>query len=324
MKAKNQFDLRKLGDSGLEVTAVGLGVMQFSGSDGIWRFIFDDMQQQEMHAIVKAALEGGINWFDTAEMYGRGRSEEGLASGLQAAGEADDDVRIATKWMPLLRTARNIGRTIDTRKQYLKPYSIDLYYVHNTMGFSSPEAEMDAMVDLVEAGDIRTVGVSNFDEQRMRRASAALAERGIPLAANQMEYSLLNREIETNGVLEAARELGVTIVAYSTLARGLLTAKFHRDPETLQNTPIGRRLYLQRMIDETRPLIEVLEAIAASHDVTPAQVALNWLIQIQGETVVVIPGASSVSQAEEAAGVMHFKLTEAEINQLEELTRKYR
>lgn len=321
---KDQFGLRKLGATGLEVTPVGLGVMQFSGTTGIWRFIFDEMEQQEMHAIVKAALDGGINWFDTAEMYGRGRSEEGLASGLKAAGEADEDVRIATKWMPLLRTARNIPKTIDARKKHLAPYSIDLYYVHNPMGFSSPEAEMDAMADLVESGDIRAVGVSNFDEQRMRRAAEALAKRGISLAANQMEYSLLNREIETNGVLDAARELGVTIVAYSPLSRGLLTAKFHRDPEVLENTPLGRRLYLRRMIDETRPLIEALEAIAGAHDVTPAQVALNWLIQVQGETVVVIPGASSVSQAEEAAGVMSFKLTEAEISQLDQLTRKYR
>lgn len=319
----NQFGLRRLGKTDLYVTPVGLGVMQFSGTAGIWRFIFNDMDRSEMHAIVEAALKGGINWFDTAEMYGRGRSEEGLASGLKAAGTADDEVHIATKWMPLLRTAGNIQKTIDVRKRFLSPYSIDLYYVHNTTGLSSPEAEMYAMADLVEAGDIQTIGVSNFDEDRMRRAHSALAERGIPLAANQMEYSLLNRRIESNGVLQTARDLGVTIVAYSPLARGLLTAKFHRDPEALQDTPIGRRLYLQRMIDETRPLIELLEAIAVAHDVTPAQVALNWPIQIQGESVVVIPGASSVSQAQEAAEVMEFKLTEAELDRLDQFTQQY-
>jgi aryl-alcohol dehydrogenase-like predicted oxidoreductase len=298
--------------------------MQFSGSTGIWRFIFEDMSKEEMNAITKAALDGGINWFDTAEMYGRGRSEEGLAGGLQAYGAADEDVYVATKWMPLLRTAGNIRKTIGDRKGHLAPYSIDLYYVHNTTGLSSPEAEMSAMADLVDAGDIRSVGVSNFDEDRMRRAQAALTKRGIPLAANQMEYSLLNRKLETNGVLEAARELGITIVAYSPLARGLLTAKFHRNPQALQNTPIGRRLYLQRMIDETRPLIEALEAIAETYDATPAQVALNWLIQFQGETVVVIPGASSVAQAEEAAGVMNFKLNDADLEHLDQLSQRYR
>ncbi len=320
----NRFGMRALGRTGLQVTPVGLGVMQFAGTTGIWRFIFDDMDRQEMHAIVRAALDGGINWFDTAEMYGRGRSEQGLASGLAAAGKGDREVHVATKWMPLLRTADSIRKTIDVRKRFLDPYSIDLYYVHNTSSFSSPEAEMDVMADLVEAGDIGTVGVSNFDEERMRRAQRALQARGIPLAANQMEYSLLNREIETNGVLEAARELGITIVAYSPLARGLLTGKFHRDPEVLANTPVGRRLYLRRKIDDTRELIETLDSIAGSHGVSTSQVALNWLIQIQGEVVVVIPGASSVSQAEEAGGVLNFKLTEAEIDYLDQLTKQYR
>ncbi|MDF1500558.1 MAG: aldo/keto reductase [Anaerolineales bacterium] len=321
---KNIFGTRRLGRTDLQVTPVGLGVMQFAGATGIWRLIFDEMDTPEMHAIVRAALEGGINWFDTAEIYGRGRSEEGLASGLKAAGKADDEVRIATKWMPLLRTAGNIRKTIGERKRRLAPYSIDLYYVHNATGFSSPEAEMNAMADLVEAGDIRTVGVSNFDEARMRRAHGALAERGIPLAANQMEFSLLNRKIEADGVLDAARELGITIVAYSPLARGLLTGKFHYDPDVLKNTPIGRRLYLQRMIEKTRPLIDALGSIARSHETTAAQVALNWLIQVHGETVVVIPGASSVSQAEEAAAVMGFKLTTDEIDRLDQLSKQYR
>lgn len=321
---KNIFGTRALGQTELRVTPVGLGVMQFAGTTGIWRFIFDDMDRQEMHAIVRTALEAGINWFDTAEMYGRGRSEEGLASGLKQAGKEDQEIHIATKWMPLLRTAANIRKTIDVRQRNLEPYTIDLYYVHNTTSFSSPEAEMNAMADLVEAGEIRTVGVSNFDAERMRRAHRALQERGIPLAANQMEYSLLNRKIETNGVLAAARDLGVTIVAYSPVARGLLTGKFHRDPQALQNTPIGRRMYLQRKIEETRPLIEALEAIADTHGVSTAQVALNWLVQIQGEAVVVIPGASSVSQAEEAGGVMDFKLTAAEIDRLDQLSQRYR
>jgi aryl-alcohol dehydrogenase-like predicted oxidoreductase len=324
MSTLNMIRKRQLGRTDLEVTPVGLGVMQFSGTAGVWRFVFHDMKKPEMHAIVKAALDGGINWFDTAEMYGRGRSEEGLASGLQAAGKPDSEVHITTKWFPLLRTASNIQKTISERKRYLAPYSIDLYYIHNTLSFSSPEAEMQAMADLVEAGDIRVVGVSNFNEARMRRAHAELAKREIPLAANQMEYSLINREIEVNGVLDAARELGITIVAYSPLGRGLLTGKFHRDPQMLKNTPVGRRMFIQRMFDETQPLIDALETIAAAHQVTTAQVALNWLINVQGDTVVVIPGASSVSQAREAAGVMRFDLTEGEMRQLDQLTMKYR
>jgi aryl-alcohol dehydrogenase-like predicted oxidoreductase len=139
-----------------------------------------------------------------------------------------------------------------------------------------------------------------------------------------MEYSLLNRKIETNGVLEAARELGITLVAYSPLARGLLSGKFHQDPAVLERTPIGRRMYLKRMIDETRPLIDALQAIADNYQVTPAQIALNWLIKTQGDVVVVIPGASNVRQAEEAAATMQFELKEAEMARLDELSRRYR
>ena len=183
---------------------------------------------------------------------------------------------------------------------------------------------MDAMADLVEGGKIRSVGVSNFNAEQMRRAHTALQKRGLPLAANQMQYSLLHRKIETNGVLAAAQELGITITAWSPLASGLLTGKFHQDPEILSKTPFGRRMRLRREIERSRPLILALEEIAINHDATPAQIALNWLIHFQGEAVVAIPGASKVKQAEENAGVMNFKLTNEEMTRLDELSRVFR
>jgi aryl-alcohol dehydrogenase-like predicted oxidoreductase len=257
-------------------------------------------------------------------MYGRGRSEQGLANALRAAEKTDDEVIVATKWFPMFRTARNIPRTIHDRIRFLDGYSIDLYMVHQPWGFSPPEAEMDAMADLVEGGKIRSVGVSNFNAEQMRRAHAALQKRGLPLAANQMQYSLLHRKIETNGVLAAAQELGITITAWSPLASGLLTGKFHKDPEILNQTPFGRRMRLRREIERSRPLILALEEIAINHDATPAQIALNWLIHFQGEAVVAIPGASKVKQAEENAGVMNFKLTSDEMARLDELSRMFR
>ena len=169
--------------------------------------------------MIRSALDGGINFFDTAEMYGAGVSEQSLATGLKAAGKTDKDVIIETKWSPFLRTAGNMKVTVEDRLRFLGGYSISNYMVHQPYSFSSPEAEMNAMADLVEAGKIRSVGVSNFNAARMRRAHAALAKRGLPLAVNQMRYSLLHREIETNGVLETAKELGVTIVAYTPIAR---------------------------------------------------------------------------------------------------------
>jgi aryl-alcohol dehydrogenase-like predicted oxidoreductase len=183
---------------------------------------------------------------------------------------------------------------------------------------------MDAMADLVEGGMIRSVGVSNFNAEQMRRAHAALQKRGLPLAANQMQYSLLHRKIETNGVLAAAKELGITITAWSPLASGLLTGKFHKDPEILNQTPFGRRMRLRREIERSRPLILALEEVAIKHDATPAQIALNWLIHFQGDAVVAIPGASKVKQAEENAGVMNFKLKNDEMARLDELSRMFR
>ena len=180
---------------------------------------------------------------------------------------------------------------------------------------------MDAMADLVEAGKIRSVGVSNFNEERMRRAHAALEQRGQPLAANQMHYSLLHREIESNGVLDAAKELGITIIAYQPLASGLLTGKYHREPERLRQAGFARRMMLRRDLERAGPVVEVLEQVAARHDATPAQVALNWLVNCQGETVVTIPGASKVRHAEENATACEFRLSEEEMGRLDEVSR---
>jgi aryl-alcohol dehydrogenase-like predicted oxidoreductase len=225
---------RRLGVTDIEVTPIGLGVMQFAGGAGLFGKAFPALSREEKNQIVQTALDGGINWFDTAELYGFGRSEQGLSAGLKAVGKQDGDVVIGTKWFPIFRTARNIKKTIHDRIRYLDGYSIDLYMVHQPWSFSSIEDQMDAMADLVEAGHIRLVGVSNFNESQMRRAHAALAKRGLPLVANQMEYSLLDRRIEANGVLPAAKELAVTITAYTPLGYGLLTGKYHKNPELLE------------------------------------------------------------------------------------------
>jgi len=320
----NILSKRPLGQTGFMVTPIGLGVMQFSGGSGVFGMVFPDLSQEEMTAIVKTALDGGINWFDTAEMYGRGKSEQGLATALEQLGKSDEDVIIGTKWFPILRTANNIPHTIEERIKYLDGYSIDLYMVHNPWSFSSPESEMDAMADLVEAGKIRSVGVSNFNLEQMMRAHKALEKRGIPLAVNQVQYSLLYRKIESDGVLEAAKDLGVTIVAWSPLARGILSGKFYTHPESYNKLPIGRKMMMRDKIRDSKEVVAELVEIAEKYEVTPAQVALNWLINFQGETVVVIPGASKVHQAAESAGAMKFKLSGEEIAKLEKLSRAFR
>jgi aryl-alcohol dehydrogenase-like predicted oxidoreductase len=322
MQTRKNIQLRHLGKTDILVTPIGLGVMEMAGGGGLTGRMFPVIPQKEKNAIIKAALDGGINWFDTAEMYGAGVSEQSLATGLKAAGRPDKDVVIATKWFPFFRTASNIPHTIDDRLRFLGGYSIGNYMVHQPYSFSSPEAEMNAMADLVEAGKIRSVGVSNFNPARMRRAHAALAKRGLPLAVNQVRYSLISRAIETNGVLETAKELGVTIIAYTPLGRGLLSGKYHKDPGLLERSSGWRKAGMQRNLERVRPLINAMDEIAARYAATIAQVALNWVIHYHGEIVVTIPGATRVSQVDESAGSMNFRLSGDEMARLDEVSRR--
>jgi aryl-alcohol dehydrogenase-like predicted oxidoreductase len=196
--------------------------------------------------------------------------------------------------------------------------------VHQPFSCSSAEAEMEAMADLVDARRIRSVGVSNFSAARMRRAHAALQKRGLPLAVNQMRYSLLERSIEKNGVLEAAKELGVTIIAFTPLERGLLAGRYHRHPDLLEKKGPLWRGWIRSHLERTRPLVAALEEIGARHEATAAQVALNWTISFHGDQIVTIPGVTRVRQAEEAAGAMTFRLSDSELARLDESSREFR
>lgn len=322
MSTSDRVQKRNLGQTDIKVTPIGLGGNKFGEAKGILsRLVLPGLTQEEMNQIIKAALDGGINWFDTAEMYGFGASEQGISRALSEAGVEDGEVYIATKWSPFFRRSKNILRSIDKRLRYLNGYTIDLYMVHFPYGLSSIESEMDAMADLVEGGKIRSVGVSNYNPEQMRRAHAALQARGLPLAVNQVQYSLLNREIEINGVLETARELGVTIIAWGPLGSGILTGKFHKDNEAFKRRPLARRMMLRGNIERSRHLIETLEEIAGRYGASVSQIALNWLIHFQGETVVAIPGASKVEHAVESAAVMKFRLSDEDIARLDEITR---
>ena len=315
---------RKLGKSGIEVTPVGLGTWQFSKGKGLVGGFWKSLDEGTTKAVVKAALDGGIDWFDTAEIYGRGNSERSLAGALSALKIVPGSVRVATKWWPILRTAGNIPATIGERLECLSPYPIDLYQIHQPFSFSSVAKQMDAMGDLVEAGKVRAVGVSNFTAAAMEEAHAVLAKRGIPLASNQVRISLLDRSIERNGLLEAAKRLGISLIAYSPLAQGILTGRFHDDPGAMGSVTRMRRMsgsIRPETIAKTAPLVAELKKVASAHGATPSQVALNWLVSFWGEAVVAIPGASKPSQAAEAAGAMKFELTGSELSSLDALSR---
>ncbi len=318
---------RRLGKTDIEITPIGLGCWQFSqGSKGM-SAVWDAVDQETINGIVDTALKGGISWFDTAELYGRGTSEQTLAKALTAAGMRPGQVVVATKWWPFPRSARSIETTIDTRLSCLSPFPIDLYQVHQPFSVSTTAAQMKAMARILKAGKIRAVGVSNFSARRMSLAHAALAAEGIVLASNQMRFNLLDRSIERNGVLQSAKKLGVTIIAWSPLAQGVLTGRFHEDPASAAKVSTMRRMmngFSAARRAKSAPLIDEMRAIGRAHGASVAQVALCWETSFHGETIVAIPGATKKAQAEQSAGAMAFALTDKELSRIDELSKAAR
>ncbi len=311
---------RRLGKSELEVSPIGLGAMQFAGGKGFFRYFLAPIAPDCMDEIVQVALDKGINWIDTAEIYGGGASERAVSHGLASAGKSPGDVVITTKWMPVLKSAKSIQKAAEKSTNRLQPYPIDLYLVHQPTSRSSVKAQMDAMANLVDAGKIRAVGVSNFSKEKMISAHESLADRGVPLATNQVQFSLLHRKIEHNGVLETAKELGVSITAYTPLGMGILTGKLHSNPELLNSMPRFRRSRLRGKIKKSQPLVDALEEIAREQEATAAQVALSWTTNYHGGIVVTIPGASKTYQIEQNAGAMSVSLSSEQMDTLAALS----
>ncbi len=324
---ENKSSLRRLGKSDLMVSPVGLGCWQFSKGHGFggkyWPVLTDD----EIEDIVRASLEGGINWFDTAEAYGWGESEKALSKTLKLLGKSSEEVIVATKWFPVFKTAKSITKTIDKRLEHLSGFRIDLYQIHQPYSLSSTKAQMNAMAQLVKDHKIRSIGVSNFPAKKMKKAHAELSSLGLDLISNQVVYSLLNRKIETNGILDTARELGVSIIAYSPLAQGIVSGKFHDNPELIRSRP-GYRKYMRAFkpkgLEKSRPVVQALEELAEKYNATPSQIALNWIINFCGDSVVAIPGATQLKQAEENAGSLKFKLTKDELDYLDEVSAPFK
>ena len=317
--------LRTLGKSDLHVTPIGLGCWQFSKRNNLAGKFWPKLDDKVIRDIVQSSLDLGVNWFDTAEVYGSGASELALSDALQKDGKKQGDVIVATKWWPMFRFASNIPRSIDARLRALNPFPIDLYQVHQPFGFSSATEEMKQMAELAKEKKIRYIGVSNFSEQKMREAAEELQNHELSLVSNQVRYSLLDRKIEENGVLKAAKELGVTIIAYSPLAQGILSGKFHDNPDLLKG--VGWRKssgpFRAENMKKSLPLINLLKELGTKYKVSAAQIALNWLLYAHGNTVVAIPGATKLSHAQENAGAMKFQLNEEEIHSLSELADKY-
>jgi aryl-alcohol dehydrogenase-like predicted oxidoreductase len=318
------MDKRRLGATDIEVTPIGLGCWQFSQGATMIGRTWDTISQDTITSVVEAAMKGGVNWFDTAEAYGKGRSEQTLSAALSRLSVKPGSVVLATKWFPFFRWSRSIAATIDAMIARLGQYPIDLYQIHQPASFSPIPAQMREMAKLLRAGKIGSIGVSNFSARQMEQAHAVLAEEKIVLASNQVRFSLLDRNIEKTGVLDAARRLGITIIAYSPLAQGVLTGRFHDDPASIHKVSLMRRMIASlnpARLARTAPLIDELRLVARAHGVTAGQVALNWAVSFHGAAVVAITGATKPAQAEQSAGAMGIRLSEMELARIDELSR---
>ncbi|XP_020092341.1 uncharacterized oxidoreductase At1g06690, chloroplastic [Ananas comosus] len=308
----------KLGGSEVKVTKLGIGAWSW-GDTAYWNdFEWDDRKLKAARAAFNASIDSGITFFDTAEVYGAGvmgavNSETLLGRFIKERQQKESvEVAVATKFAALpWRFGR--GSVLSALRNSLSRLglsSVDLYQLH-WPGIWGNEGYIDGLGDAVEQGLVKAVGVSNYSEKRLRDAYNQLKKRGIPLASNQVNYSLIYRLPEENGVKAACDELGITLIAYSPIAQGALTGKY--TPENPPTGPRGR-IYTPEFLAKLQPLLNRIKEIGQNYGKTQTQVVLNWLI-CQGN-VVPIPGAKNAEQATEFAGALGWQLTDQEIEEL--------
>jgi len=323
----NSKDLRKLGESNLYVSPIGLGCWQFSQGKGLSGKFWPKLEEESIKKIIDETIRVGINWFDTAEIYGLGESERTLSRSLDKLEIDRKNIVIATKWWPTFKTSKSISKTINNRLTNLNTKVIDLYQIHNPYSFSGINSQMKEMSKLVEDVKVKYIGVSNFSAKQMERAYKSLHQYDLKLVSNQVNYSLINRGIEKNGVLNLARDLGITIIAYTPLGRGLLTGKYHENSTYLSEKGLIRRLgssLNRRSIERTRDLVTKLIELGKKYEATPSQIALNWVINFHGGCVVAIPGATKVEQARDNGNAMKFKMSGEDMDELNNLSFKFK
>ena len=298
-----------LGSTDVLLRPLGVGTNSWGDEAG------EDVGATNPAAAVEAAIASGVNLFDTAEIYNRGASERALGRALAGSGAS---AFVATKFAPLpwRLTSAALPAALDASLHRLQRETVDLYQIHFPFTLLRIPSLMNRLADAVEAGRVRYAGVSNYGASQMRTAHAALARRGVPLVSNQVNYSLLNRQPERNGLLEACRELDVTLIAYFPLASGMLTGKYRTGGQ--QATGFRRFSGNFRHAERLEPLLQALDEIGQTHGRTLGQVAINWLAR--QDNVLPIPGARHARQAQENAGAIDFAISDAEAARLSELS----
>ena len=304
-----------LAGSDVAIPPLGVGTWAW-GDKGVWGMGGYDQSLTEstIRDAWEASIEAGVVLFDTAEVYGKGESERIIGRLLAADPSVRDQVVIASKFMPspwkvnvhaaLLSAARK-------SRERLGVGTIDLYQIHGPISLRSHDALADALAAAHAEGLVHAVGVSNYSAKETRSMDAALRTRGLRLASNQIEFSLLRTMPLRVGLVDCCRELGVVPLAYSPIGQGRLTGKY-----SASNPPPGSRTFSAHPMEQVDQVVGLLRRIGSAHgDRTPSQVALAWLI---AKGAVPIPGAKNRSQAEQNAGALGWQMTDEELASLDQ------
>ncbi len=316
------MDTRKLGYSDLELTTLGIGTYAMGGGD--WKFGWGPQDDQASITTIHQALDEGINWIDTAPIYGHGKSEELVGKAIQGIRE---ELIIATKcgrvWEGDSReigkslSAASIRKEVEDSLRRLNIDVIDLYQIHWPQPDEEIEEGWSTMAELVKEGKVRYIAVSNFNVEQMKRAQAIH-----PIASLQPPYNMLRREIEEE-IIPYCKDNAIGIVAYSAMQAGMLTGKFSKaragqllDTDWRRNSPFFNEPLLSQHLE----IVEQLRVIASEKDCTLGQLALAWVIREQAVTSAIV-GARSPEQIRETAKAGSIRLTDDEVEKIEIVLR---